>query len=512
MLPQLARVRVFIVHEDADGDYLVLVLPTDRVIDVIARLLAEVGIEPDATGTWQLWPLTESHDPLPNEGNLTELLLPACPEPQRFVLRFVRTIPVPVVVPPARDDIFETDFEIPPMGESDSEDIDLSAPNEDVQLMAPEDDDESDSKDLELFAPTDALDDEDVAFDAADDLDDVDFGDDDSEFELTVGDSPAEPTPPPPKPAAPPASKLATPPPAPKAAPPPAPERSAPPPAPPTGRFAPPPQAPAPSGSFRRPASMLSRSAAPPASQTRSAPPPTRSRALEEFDRLSGVSDEEDEEFTKVKTYTRRATVRYYSRMNPDRVFPLLVMMTREEVERVVKRHVEQRGTGPIQIAADSPLEIEPVLPGCQCHPPRVVAKLGDADQVFTFHVVPHVLGSVTGARVLIRQNHTTLAEVELDIRVVQRTMVVVSGLSAVVLPAASAAMKHFGLDFTPKDGSSPYLAAMNFVFGQVTPLAMTLVLGAVTVGLWWFTRPKGRDVFWDINPKPASDAKPGST
>jgi len=447
MLPQLARVRVFIVHEDADGDYLVLVLPTDRVIDVIARLLAEVGIEPDATGTWQLWPLTESHDPLPNEGNLTELLLPACPEPQRFVLRFVRIIPVPSALPtrgvPPRGDIFELSKR-----EAMREDSD------------------------ELLS------------------DDDDAGED--EFDRT----------PPPQPALPADEPIE----------PPAPPRSAPPPAPPTGRFAPPPQAPAPSGSFRRPASMPSRSAAPPASQTRSAPPPTRSRALEEFDRLSGVSDEEDEEFTKVKTYTRRATVRYYSRMNPDRVFPLLVMMTREEVERVVKRHVEQRGTGPIQIAADSPLEIEPVLPGCQCHPPRVVAKLGDADQVFTFHVVPHVLGSVTGARVLIRQNHTTLAEVELDIKVVQRTMVVVSGLSAVVLPAASAAMKHFGLDFTPKDGSSPYLAAMNFVFGQVTPLAMTLVLGAVTVGLWWFTRPKGRDVFWDINPKPASDAKPGST
>ena len=215
---------------------------------------------------------------------------------------------------------------------------------------------------------------------------------------------------------------------------------------------------------------------------------------------------------TPIDIATRRATVRYYYKMNPQRSYPLLVILSADEIREIVKRRVKQTTSETFTVDTSTGIEIEPVLPGCQCHPPRVVAKLGDADQVFTFHVVPHVLGSVTGARVLIRQNHTTLAEVELDIKVVQRTMVVVSGLSAVVLPAASAAMKHFGLDFTPKDGSSPYLAAMNFVFGQVTPLVMTLVLGAVTVGLWWFTRPKGRDVFWDINPKPASDAKPGST
>ncbi len=199
----------------------------------------------------------------------------------------------------------------------------------------------------------------------------------------------------------------------------------------------------------------------------------------------------------------RRATVRYYSRMNPERVFPLLVMLTREEVEKVVKRHVEQKATGPLKIAKDVPLEIEPVLPGCVCHPPKITTRLDSKDQVFTFHVVPHVLGEVTGARVLIRQDHAPLAEIELDMRVVQRTMVIVSGLSTFALPAASAAMKHFGLDFTPKDGSNPYLAVLNFLFGEVAPLTLTAVLAVVTGVLWWYTRPKGRDVFFDIATKP---------
>jgi hypothetical protein len=202
----------------------------------------------------------------------------------------------------------------------------------------------------------------------------------------------------------------------------------------------------------------------------------------------------------------RRATVRYYSRMNPERVFPLLVMLTRQEVEKVVKRHVEQTATGPLTLAADVPLEIEPVLPGCMCYPPKVVTRLGSADDVFTFHVVPHVLGSVTGARVFIRQDHTTLAEIKLDIRVVQRTIVLVSALSALFLPTASAVLNHFGIDFTPKDGSNPYLAAMNFVFKQVRPELMMAALTALTGVLFWFTRPNGRDVFWDINTKPPGE------
>jgi len=207
-------------------------------------------------------------------------------------------------------------------------------------------------------------------------------------------------------------------------------------------------------------------------------------------------------------TTERRATVRYYSRMNPDRVFPLLVMLTREEVEKVVKQHVEQTATGPLTLAKDVPLEIEPVLPGCQCHPPKVSCRVGDANDVFTFYVVPHVLGDITGARVLIRQDHASIAEIKLEMRVVQRTLVVASGLSTFLVPAASAAMNHFGLDFKPKDGSSPYLAALNFLFGEVPPVVLTGVLALVTLGLYWYTRPKGRDVFFDISTKPPTDGK----
>ncbi|MFO0822804.1 MAG: protein kinase [Gemmataceae bacterium] len=269
-------------------------------------------------------------------------------------------------------------------------------------------------------------------------------------------------------------------------------------------------EAPAPQQAPPAPAPVLPKPApmAPPA--TRAAPVTVPSagmapdRAMKRSGRVMSPARAAAPAKTKtLSTTERRATVRYYSRMNPDRVFPLLVMLTRQEVEEIVKKYVEQKATGPLTIAKDVPLEIEPVLPGCQVHPPKVTTILGNSDDVFTFHIVPHVLGEVTGARVFIRQDHKTLAEIKLDMNVVQRTMVIASGLSTFVVPAASAVMKHFNVDLTPKDGSSPYLALLNFLYGQTSPLVLTLVLALVTLALWWFTRPKGRDVFWDITTKP---------
>jgi hypothetical protein len=130
-----------------------------------------------------------------------------------------------------------------------------------------------------------------------------------------------------------------------------------------------------------------------------------------------------------------------------------------------------------------------------------VVARLGQGDLTVTFRVVPRVLGKVDGAVVCVRQDHTSLAEIELDVKVVKRTLATLSGLATFLLPGLSAVMKHFGLDFeTQKDqGFSLYLAVAEMVFDRVSPYTVTALLGVATALLWWLTRPRTRDVFWDI-------------
>jgi sec-independent protein translocase protein TatA len=211
-----------------------------------------------------------------------------------------------------------------------------------------------------------------------------------------------------------------------------------------------------------------------------------------------GVRGLEDE---IASSLSRRATVRYYSRMNPERVYPLLVLITRDLVERVRKKHTDQRTSGPFVVDSDTPVEIEPILPGCAVHPPRVVTRLGQEDLVLTFRVVARVLGKVDGAVVQVRQDHATLAEIDLDVKVVKQTWVALSGLATFLLPALSAVMKHFGLNFETQQeqGFSLYLAVARLVFDHVSPYALTGLLAVVTAGAWWLTRPRQRDVFWDI-------------
>jgi hypothetical protein len=187
--------------------------------------------------------------------------------------------------------------------------------------------------------------------------------------------------------------------------------------------------------------------------------------------------------------------------MNPERVYPMRVVLSREEIEIALQRHIQQRATRPTKLAMDAPIEIEPVMPGCAVHPPKMVTRLGPHEEEFEFHVVPHVLGPVTGACVRIRQDHATLAEVQLEARVSQRTMVLVVGLLAFLLPILSVALAHLRVDFTPKEGdeSNVYLGLLAFFFGDLSPVVLTVVLAALTGVLFWFTRPQASEVLWDM-------------
>src|SRR5262249_3359266 len=131
----------------------------------------------------------------------------------------------------------------------------------------------------------------------------------------------------------------------------------------------------------------------------------------------------------------RRATVRYYHRMNPERTFPLLVILSRHEVEAVVKRNVSQAQSQAFTVNEGTLVEIEPVLPGCACYPPRERVRIGGGEVSVTFWVVPQVMGRVMQARVVVRQEGDVLAEVPLEMRVVKQSATRLMGALSLVLP-----------------------------------------------------------------------------
>ena len=215
-------------------------------------------------------------------------------------------------------------------------------------------------------------------------------------------------------------------------------------------------------------------------------------------------ADDEDYLAGGVRTQVeRRATVRYYDRMNPQRTFPLLVILSAEQIATVKKRAVKHAESQGFSVVAGSRVEVEPVLPGCDCYPPKDAITITDELATATFWVVPHVLGPVQGARVVVRQNGVVLAEVPLQARVRRQTLSVVFGLLGLFSPYLMMGLKVAKLDVESQqsEGFPIYRQAGEWLVSHVQPgFVGVAMLVAAGVSYWW-ARPRSKDVFWEVKP-----------
>jgi len=242
----------------------------------------------------------------------------------------------------------------------------------------------------------------------------------------------------------------------------------------------------------------------PPKPKMRSQPAPAQApagrmgrlgRTIVEFKK--GVKGLEDE-------IERRITVRYYERMNPMRVVPLLVILSAREIERIVQKRVAQASSGPVKVRTDQTIEIEPILPGCTCYPPKMNVQPTTADQTVQFWVVPEVLGKIPGAYVRVSQGDKPLSEIKLEMRVVKQTLAKITGVLTLALPFLSSIAKHYRLDFESQlgDGFSLYLTAANAITNQISTPVLAGGLAVLTFIFYLMCRPKKRDLFFDVLPQ----------
>jgi hypothetical protein len=201
------------------------------------------------------------------------------------------------------------------------------------------------------------------------------------------------------------------------------------------------------------------------------------------------------------KMVDRRATVRYYQRMNPERLFPLLVILSEKTIREVVRRGVAQEQSAAFQVKEDSVIEIEPVLPGCDCYPPREQVRIGKGEVTANFWVVPHVLGRLMHARVVARQGDRVLAEVPLAARVVKQSLALLMGALSLILPFGLLLLKQMHLDFETQmqEGFGLYAQLAGWLLHALTPELLTGLLLGATVAVYLALRPRKRDVFWDV-------------
>jgi twitching motility protein PilT len=93
-------------------------------------------------------------------------------------------------------------------------------------------------------------------------------------------------------------------------------------------------------------------------------------------------------------TGRRQATVRYFTRMYPNYLYRLLVVLSAQEVRKLVRNEVAQATSEGFAARLEEPIEVEPMLPGCTVYPPRrEVTVSGDGPVEARFQVVAHIQG-----------------------------------------------------------------------------------------------------------------------
>jgi hypothetical protein len=201
----------------------------------------------------------------------------------------------------------------------------------------------------------------------------------------------------------------------------------------------------------------------------------------------------------------RHATVRYYSRMNPNRIYPLMVALTKKALQQIAQKDVGQVGKK-VKMKVGAALEIEPVLPGCECYPPRQKVRVDQGDIKAEFHVVPRMIGQVPAAKVVIYENGEKLTELPLNVRVSNPLFVTMAAGATLLVPFVSATMKHYHVDFESQlqNGFDAYLVAARAALILLRPEVLAGILLALTGLLYLILRPRQRDAFWDITPEGA--------
>jgi hypothetical protein len=195
----------------------------------------------------------------------------------------------------------------------------------------------------------------------------------------------------------------------------------------------------------------------------------------------------------------RQATIRYYHRMSPERMFPLLVIISRKAIMEVIKRDVVQKQSKKFQVEMDSLVEVEPILPGCDCFPPKENVRISKAESTARFWVVPRVLGGVMHARVVVRQNGNVLAEVPLEMVVSKQTLTLFVGAMNFCVPFVSMLLKQSQLSLSSHGEAGVLAALVGWAVLVMSPEVLAGLLLVATVCLYFWLRPKQRDVFWDI-------------
>lgn len=197
----------------------------------------------------------------------------------------------------------------------------------------------------------------------------------------------------------------------------------------------------------------------------------------------------------------RNVSVRYFSQMNPGKVFPLLVILSRDEIKRVADSRIAEAQSVSLETDATTSLTIEPIVPGCTCYPARTEIRLDRPVIEEAFWLVPEVVGVVEGAQVELRQNGKIIESLPLNIRVRNKAWVWIWAVCAGVVPILSDILSLLGPSLSPTNSgaSVSLLAVFSDIGGTIPAPAFLALFAALSVAAALLARPKQEQSFWDV-------------
>lgn len=197
----------------------------------------------------------------------------------------------------------------------------------------------------------------------------------------------------------------------------------------------------------------------------------------------------------------RNVSVRYFSQMNPGKVFPLLVVVSHDRIKHVSNSRIAEAQAASLEMDARTSLWIEPIVPGCTCYPAKTEIRLDRPVIEEAFWLVPEVSGVVEGAQVELRQNGKLIDSLPLNIRVRSKAWVWIWALCSGIVPILSDLLSLLdpSLSSTSRGASASVLSVLAEIGRTIPPIAFFAFFATLSAAIALLVRPKQEQSFWDI-------------
>lgn len=230
----------------------------------------------------------------------------------------------------------------------------------------------------------------------------------------------------------------------------------------------------------------------PPVRAAMPAPPPRRAARQETLGRIKSLQDAKEEAPADTSPLRRRANVRWFRTMNPQRMYPLTVVLAKGRVREVQVKGVAQAVSAEqLVISADNPfVTVRPVLPGVKVYPPEQTVDVTPDLVSVRFHVLAQTLGEVPDARVELYWRQRLLSKIDLPMKVRKQTLAVVVSVVGLLWPFFANAARTMGADENAtKDFAMQALT--EFLRWPYAVEAGLAVLAVAAVVFYWINRPR---------------------